>query len=140
MRQFREAQVGDTVRVQFKILEEGAERIQTFEGILLRVRGSGASQTITVRKSSFGIGVERIFPAASPRFADISVVRRGRVRRSKLYYMRAFTGKAHKVAFGAEAGETTSKEQTQKKGLPSDGPSEARPGKTDPLPSASPSA
>ncbi|MBI2070520.1 MAG: 50S ribosomal protein L19 [Elusimicrobia bacterium] len=99
MRQFKNANVGDTIRVQFKIIEEGSERIQTFEGTLIKVRGSGVSQTMTVRKISFGVGVERIFPTASPRFASMTVVRRGKVRRSKLYYMRQLSGKAHTVAF-----------------------------------------
>ncbi|MBI4064674.1 MAG: 50S ribosomal protein L19 [Elusimicrobia bacterium] len=102
MREFQGANVGDTVRVQFKILEEGSERLQLFEGILLKVRGTGVSKTITVRKTSFGVGVERIFPVASPRFAGINAVRRGKVRRSKLYYMRGLTGKAHKVQFQEE--------------------------------------
>lgn len=99
MREFQAAHVGDTVKVQFKTLEEGVERTQNFEGTLIRVRGSGPSQTLTIRKISFGIGVERIFPTKSPRLLGIRVVKRGRVRRAKLYYMRKLSGKAHKVAF-----------------------------------------
>ncbi len=102
MRQFKDASVGDSVKVQFKTFEEGTERIQSFEGTMIRVHGSGPNKTITVRKISFGVGVERIFPVTSPRFLDISVVRRGRVRRSKLYYMRGLSGKAHKIAFRKE--------------------------------------
>ena len=101
MRQYKTAHVGDTIRVQFKTMEEGSERMQAFEGTLIRVRGSGVSQTITVRKISFGISVERIFPVASPRFISLTVSRRGKVRRSKLYYMRTLKGKAHRVDFQA---------------------------------------
>lgn len=110
MRQFQNVRVGDTVRVQFKTLEEGAERVTNFEGALIRVRGSGPSQTLTVRKISFGVGVERIFPVASPRFQTISVVRRGRVRRAKLYYMRGLSGKAHRIGFREEEEKPKTKE------------------------------
>lgn len=99
MREFQATHVGDTVKVQFKTLEEGVERTQNFEGTLIRVRGSGPGQTLTVRKISFGVGVERIFPTKSPRLLGIKVVKRGRVRRAKLYYMRKLSGKAHRVAF-----------------------------------------
>ena len=102
MKQFRDANVGDTVKVQFKTFEEGAERVQSFEGSLTRVHGSGPNKTITVRKISFGVVVERIFPVTSPRFLGIHVLRRGKVRRSKLYYMRGLSGKAHKIAFRKE--------------------------------------
>ncbi|MBI4669873.1 MAG: 50S ribosomal protein L19 [Elusimicrobia bacterium] len=102
VRQYKNAQVGDTVRVQFKTIEEDSERIQSFEGTMIKVRGSGPGQTITVRKISFGVGVERVFPVASPRFAGLAVLRHGKVRRSKLYFMRKLTGKAHKLEFKAE--------------------------------------
>ncbi|MEK7287197.1 MAG: 50S ribosomal protein L19 [Elusimicrobiota bacterium] len=98
MREFKDSKIGDTVRVLFKTVEEGSERVQTFEGTLMKMRGSGPGHTITVRKISFGVGVERIFPTASPRFAGISMVRRGKVRRAKLYYLRNLTGKSHRVA------------------------------------------
>ena len=97
MRSILEANVGDTVRVDFNHIEEGVERRQPFEGILIKVRGTGNSQTLTVRRMSFGIGVERIFPAASPNFLGLKVIQRGRVRRSKLYYLRELSGKAHRV-------------------------------------------
>lgn len=109
MRQYKQVKVGDTVRVQFKTLEEDAERLQNFEGTLIKVRGTGVSQTLTVRKISFGVGVERIFPVESPRFVGISVTRRGKVRRSKLYYMRGLTGKSHRVAFQGDETDTDHK-------------------------------
>lgn len=99
MRTYKKAGVGDTVRVRFKIFEEGSERLQTFEGTLIKVRGSQENKSLTVRRITFGVGIERIFPVASPRFMDIEVVRRGRVRRSKLYYMRKLSGKAHRIEF-----------------------------------------
>ncbi len=76
---------GDQIKVHFKIVEGGNERIQIFEGIVIRIKGSGLSETFTVRKVSFGIGIERIFPIHSPRINKIEVVRRGKVRRAKLY-------------------------------------------------------
>lgn len=98
MRTFQNTKVGDTVRVEFNTIEEGVERRQSFEGILLKVRGSGPNQSITVRRMSFGVGVERIYPVASPRFLGIKMIRGGKVRRSKLYYLRNLSGKAHRVA------------------------------------------
>src|SRR5256886_7407115 len=88
---------GDTVRVMVRVREGDKERIQAFEGVCIAKRGGGVSATFTVRKISNGIGVERIFPLHSPMIADIVVVRRGRVRRAKLYYLRHLTGKATRI-------------------------------------------
>jgi large subunit ribosomal protein L19 len=90
--------VGDTVKVHFKIVEGQTERIQVFQGIVLAKSGTGISRTFTVRKISYGIGVERIFPLHSPRIEKVEVARRGRVRRAKLYYLRKRVGKAAKVS------------------------------------------
>ena len=92
-----EFNVGDTVKVSFKVIEGAKERIQAFEGIVIAKRNSGIRETFTVRRISYGIGVERTFPLHSPKVADIKVVRRGQVRRAKLYYLRDLTGKAAKV-------------------------------------------
>ena len=81
--------VGDTVKVFFKIVEGTTERVQVFEGIVIAKNNSGVRKTFTVRKISYGVGVERIFPMHSPRIEKIEVVRRGRVRRAKLYYLRS---------------------------------------------------
>ena len=88
---------GDTLRVNVRVKEGDKERIQAFEGVCIARRGSGVSETFTVRKISNGVGVERIFPVHSPMIADIHVVRRGRVRRAKLYYLRQLTGKATRI-------------------------------------------
>ena len=88
---------GDTVRVNVRVKEGDKERVQAFEGVCLARRGAGVSASFTVRKISNGVGVERIFPLHSPMLADIAVVRRGRVRRAKLFYLRALTGKATRI-------------------------------------------
>ena len=88
---------GDTVRVQVRVREGEKERIQAFEGICIGRRGAGISETFMVRKVSAGIGVERIFPLHSPAIASIKVMRRGRVRRAKLYYLRKLSGKAARI-------------------------------------------
>ena len=88
---------GDTVRVNVRVKEGDKERLQAFEGVCIARRGSGVSATFTVRKVSNGVGVERIFPVHSPMLAEILVVRRGRVRRAKLYYLRELTGKATRI-------------------------------------------
>jgi large subunit ribosomal protein L19 len=88
---------GDTVKVHFKIVEGGKERIQIYEGLVIAVKNSRASRTFTVRKNSYGVGVERIFPLHSPRIARIEVTRSGKVRRAKLYYIREKIGKAAKI-------------------------------------------
>ena len=88
-----EFRVGDTVRVDVKIIEGKRERIQAFEGIVMARRGSGISETFTVRKNSYGVGVERVFPVHSPKLANITVVRRGKVRRAKLTFLRKMVGR-----------------------------------------------
>jgi large subunit ribosomal protein L19 len=89
--------VGDTVKVMVKVIEGDRERIQAFEGICIAKKNGGISETFTVRRMSFGVGVEKTFPIHSPKIVDIQVVRKGKVRRAKLYYLRARTGKAAKV-------------------------------------------
>ena len=89
---------GDTLKIHFRIIEGANERIQVFEGLCIAVKNAGLRKTITVRKISYGVGVERVFPLHSPRVQRIEVVRRGRVRRSKLYYIRDRVGKAAKVS------------------------------------------
>lgn len=90
--------IGDTVKVHFNIIEGTTERIQVFEGLVIAKKNDGIRKTFTVRKMSYGVGVERIFPLHSPRIQKVEVTRRGRVRRSKLYYIRKRVGKAAKVA------------------------------------------
>ncbi len=89
--------VGDVVKVHVKIREGERERIQVFEGTIIARKGAGVSETFTVRRVSYGVGVERVFPVNSPNVAKVETVRRGRVRRSKLYYLRDRVGKAAKV-------------------------------------------
>lgn len=88
---------GDTVKVHVKVTEGNRERIQVFEGVVIKRRGSGISETFTVRKISYGVGVERTFPVHSPKIAKLEVVRRGKVRRAKLYYLRQLRGKAARI-------------------------------------------
>ena len=88
---------GDTVRVMVRVREGDKERLQAFEGIVISKRGGGISENFTVRKVSAGVGVERIFPIHSPSIATVDVVRRGRVRRAKLYYLRNLSGKAARI-------------------------------------------
>lgn len=88
---------GDTVRVSVRVKEGDKERLQAFEGVCIARRGAGVSATFTVRKVSNGVGVERIFPVHSPMLAEVAVVRRGRVRRAKLFYLRSLTGKATRI-------------------------------------------
>ena len=89
--------VGDTVRVHVKIIEGEKERTQVFEGVVISRRQGGSRATFTVRKVSYGIGVERIFPLHSPRIEKIEIVNRGRVRRARLYYLRKLRGKAARI-------------------------------------------
>ena len=89
--------VGDTVKVFVKVIEGTRERLQAFEGVVIAKRHGGISETFTVRRLSFGVGVERTFPLHSPKLAKIEVVRKGKTRRAKLYYLRGLTGKAAKV-------------------------------------------
>ena len=88
---------GDTVRVHVRIIEGSRERIQVFEGVVIKRRGGGISETFTVRKISYGVGVERTFPVHTPKIERIEVTRRGRVRRAKLYYLRNLRGKAARI-------------------------------------------
>jgi large subunit ribosomal protein L19 len=89
---------GDTLRVKLKVVEGSSERIQVFEGVCIARKNAGLGSSFTLRKISYGEGVERIFPLYSPRISDIEVVRRGRVRRAKLYYLRQLTGKRARIA------------------------------------------
>ncbi len=88
---------GDTVRVHFKVVEGNRERTQIFEGVIIKRRGSGLSESFTVRRISYGVGVERTFPLHSPKIVKIEVIRKGRVRRAKLYYLRELRGKAARI-------------------------------------------
>ena len=89
--------VGDTVRVQVKVVEGSRERLQAFEGVVIARRNGSVRETFTVRRNSYGVGVERTFPVNSPKIDKIDVVRRGKVRRAKLYYLRDRVGKATRV-------------------------------------------
>ncbi len=88
---------GDTVRIHVKVVEGTRERIQVFEGVVIRRKGGGIGETFTVRRVSYGVGVERTFPLHSPKIDRIEVVRRGRVRRARLYYLRGLRGKAARI-------------------------------------------
>ena len=92
-----EFKAGDSVKVHVRIVEGDRERIQLFEGVVIKRRGGGISETFTVRKISYGVGVERTFPVHTPKIEKIDVVRRGRVRRAKLYYLRNLRGKAARI-------------------------------------------
>ncbi|HUX51689.1 MAG TPA: 50S ribosomal protein L19 [Spirochaetia bacterium] len=89
--------IGDTVRVHFNIVEGKNERVQIYEGLVIAMKNSGLRKTVTVRKISYGVGVERVFPLHSPRIQKVEVIRTGKVRRAKLYYIRERVGKAAKV-------------------------------------------
>ena len=90
-------EVGDTVKVGYKIIEGNKERVQNFEGVVIAKKNGGISETFTVRHISYGVGVEKVYPLHSPKIAYIQVVKKGKVRRAKLYYLRGLTGKAAKV-------------------------------------------
>lgn len=92
-----EIRIGDTVKVSVKIVEGGKERLQAYEGVVIRMRGAGISKTVTVRKVFRGVGVERIFPVNSPMLESVKVMRSGAVRRSKLYYLRGLQEKASRL-------------------------------------------
>ena len=94
---------GDTVKVHVKVVEGNRSRVQLFQGVVIRVQGSGVGRTFTVRKVSFGVGVERTFPINSPIFEQVEIVTRGDVRRAKLYYLRNLRGKAAKIKERREA-------------------------------------
>lgn len=88
---------GDTLKVHVRIVEGSRERIQVYEGVVIKRRGGGISETFTVRKISYGVGVERTFPVHTPKIEKIEVLRRGKVRRAKLYYLRSLRGKAARI-------------------------------------------
>ena len=92
-----EFKAGDTVNVHVKVIEGDKERVQLFKGVVLQRRGSDVNETFTVRKVSDGVGVERVFPLHSPKLAKIEVVRRGKVRRAKLFYLRGLKGRAARI-------------------------------------------
>ncbi len=92
-----EFRAGDSVKVDVRIVEGDRERIQTFEGVVIAKKGEGISETFTVRKISYGVGVERTFPVHSPKLDKIEVIKRGKVRRAKLYYLRELSGKAARI-------------------------------------------
>ena len=94
---------GDTIKVHVKVIEGSRSRVQIFQGVVIRIHGSGIGRTFTVRKVSFGVGVERTFPLHSPIYETIEVVTRGDVRRAKLYYLRNLRGKAAKIKERREA-------------------------------------
>jgi large subunit ribosomal protein L19 len=123
-----EFSIGDTLKIHYRIIEGKNERIQVFEGLCIAIKRTGIRKTFTVRKISYGIGVERTFPLNSPRIQKIEITRRGRVRRAKLYYMRDRVGKSAKVA------ELIQKKPTKQKvgARPSDTPpKEERPSEED---------
>jgi large subunit ribosomal protein L19 len=93
-----EFSIGDTVRVDVKVVEGSRERVQAFQGTVIQRKGAGIRETFTVRKVSQGVGVERIFPLHSPNVSTIKVIRRGKVRRAKLFYLRKLKGKAARIA------------------------------------------
>ncbi len=105
---------GDTVRVNVRVKEGDKERLQAFEGVCIARRGAGVNETFTVRKVSNGVGVERIFPIHSPMIGTLIVVRRGRVRRAKLYYLRNLTGKATRIREAKTRGANTRSEADNK--------------------------
>jgi large subunit ribosomal protein L19 len=97
LREVAEFHIGDTVKVHYRIVEGKTERVQVYEGTVIARNNASSSATFTVRKISYGVGVERVFPLHSPRIERVEMVRRGRIRRSKLYYLRSRKGKAAKV-------------------------------------------
>ena len=97
MQELPEFNAGDTITVSYKIKEGEKERIQQFQGVVIQRRGSGTTETFTVRKMSSGVGVERIFPTASPFIDEIKVNKRGKVRRARIFYMRERTGKSARI-------------------------------------------
>ena len=97
LRELAEFRVGDTVKVHFRILEGDKERVQVFQGVVIRKKGGGIRSSFAVRKISSGVGVERIFPTHSPRIEKVEVVARGHVRRARLYYLRDLQGKAARI-------------------------------------------
>ena len=108
--------IGDTVKVHMRIVEGEKERIQVIEGVVIKMRGGGARKTLTVRKISFGIGVERIFPIHSPRVEKIDIVKRAKIRQAKLYYLRELRGKAARLKELKPIRSTTKAKKMPKRG------------------------
>ena len=108
--------IGDTVKVHMRIVEGEKERIQIIEGVVIKMRGGGVRKTLTVRKISFGIGVERIFPFHSPRVEKIEIVKRAKIRHAKLYYLRELRGKAARLKELKAVRPTTKAKKTPKRG------------------------
>ena len=108
--------IGDTVKVHMRIVEGEKERIQVIEGVVIKMRGGGARKTLTVRKISFGIGVERIFPIHSPRVEKIDFVKRAKIRQAKLYYLRELRGKAARLKELKPIRSTTKAKRVPKRG------------------------
>ena len=108
--------IGDTVKVHMRIVEGEKERIQVIEGVVIKMRGGGARKTLTVRKISFGIGVERIFPIHSPRVEKIDIVKRAKIRQAKLYYLREVRGKAARLKERKPIRPTTKAKRKPKRG------------------------
>ena len=108
--------IGDTVKVHMRIVEGEKERIQVIEGVVIKMRGGGARKTLTVRKISFGIGVERIFPIHSPRVEKIDIVKRAKIRQAKLYYLRELRGKASRLKERKPIRPTTKAKKKPKRG------------------------
>ena len=108
--------IGDTVKVHMRIVEGEKERIQVIEGVVIKMRGGGARKTLTVRKISFGIGVERIFPIHSPRVEKIDIVKRAKIRQAKLYYLRELRGKAARLKERKPIRPTTKAKKKLKRG------------------------
>ena len=108
--------IGDTVKVHMRIVEGEKERIQVIEGVVIKMRGGGARKTLTVRKISFGIGVERIFPIHSPRVEKIDIVKRAKIRQAKLYYLRELRGKAARLKELKPIRPTTKAKRNPKRG------------------------
>ncbi len=117
---------GDQIKVHFRIKEGESERVQVFEGVVIRKRGSGKSRTFTVRKTSFGVGVERIFPLKSPLIEKIEVVKPGHVRRAKLYYLRKLAGKAARITREEGTLEENQAEVTPVAGAPEQEPQQEK--------------
>ena len=109
-----EFQPGDTVRVQVRVTEGSRTRVQAYEGVVIARSGSGIQENFTVRKISYGEGVERVFPLYSPAVDSIKLVRRGKVRRAKLYYLRGLRGKKARITEGTARGEAAAAEAASK--------------------------
>ena len=125
---------GDTVKVHTKVVEGDSERIQVFDGVVISRRGAGIAETITVRKISYGVGVERIFPINSPRIDKIEVIKTGKVQRSKIYYLRELTGKSARLKETAQkdgSGEVATQAVPQVAAVPAAPAPAAAPASTD---------